>query len=187
MQIANIKLSILLSTNVATYCCNLKSVLFCSCIHLKLDSLILQYSKKFGIHVNVVAYKYTSEETFTTYLKLLEYGGRAVHNYESNIDLCEIYLALLVYNYAFVPCNLTSGTPRPLCSHSCYFARSNCSNSFNFVLKSANIFKEGSFVDDCENTLHFINEVHNFPNSSKYFEDDCIDFPGRLLQLYTII
>ena len=153
----------------------------CSCITLKFNSVILELSRIFSIHFSPVAYMYTSNETIATYLKLVNSVAISELKYESEIDLCEVYIVVLLYNYLFVSCNLTTGTPRPFCSRSCYFVRNNCRSDFDIVLKFADVFKKDSIVDDCENTFHFINTVHNFANSSKDFEDDCIDFPGRLL------
>ena len=71
--------------------------------------------------------------------------------------------------------------PRPLCSRFCYLFRSNCKSEYEQTLIYANLFMKNSIVDDCKNTFHFINIVSNFSNSSKDFEDDCLDFPGTYL------
>ena len=152
-----------------------------SCIILKFNSVVLELFRIFSIHFIPVVYKYTGNETIATYLKLVNSVAISELKYESEIDLCEVYIIVLLYNYLFVSCNLTTGTPRPFCSRSCYFVRNNCRSHFDIVLKFSDVFKKDSIVDDCENTFHFINTVHNFANSSKDFEDDCIFFPGRLL------
>ena len=104
-----------------------------------------------------------------------------LHNYE--IKFCSIYAILYVYNSIFIPCNLTTGTPRPQCSKSCYFLRNNCTRHYNLILEYDKILAEDSFIDDCDNTFNFINNAHNFSNSSKDFEDDCLDLPGMLFDI----
>ena len=144
-----------------------------------MDPLILEYAKNYSLNLSQISYKYTNEETITYYLDVLAISSKTIDVDE--IDLCDLYGVLFAYNQIFVPCNLTSGTPRPLCSKFCYFFRSNCSRSFNAIIKFSSIFGKNSFVDDCENTFHFINVFSNFTNSSKDFEEDCIDISGNML------
>ena len=156
-------------------------IFLCSCTPLKLDPLVLEYSKNYSLNLSQVAYKYTNEETFAYYLDLLEIYTKNIGDYKIYIDVCDLCAALFAYNQVLVPCNLTSGTPRPICSKSCYLFRSNCSRAFNAVIKLSRILVRGSLVDNCENTFHFINTFGNFANSSKDFEEDCIDISGNVL------
>jgi len=115
-------------------------------------------------------YKYTSEENFTIILGYLTIAAK----YNITPSRCEYENAVFVINYVFIPCNLTTGTPRPLCSDSCYNFRKHCRHRYNSALLFADLLNI-PFVDDCENTLHVINTAFNFPNSSKDFQDDCFN------------
>ena len=158
----------------------------CSCILLKLDTRLLNFIKNLNLYNAVfytVSYKYTSEENFARYLEYLKLGvdTSCTASYVTEIEICDIYGAQFVYHQIFVPCNLTSGTPRPLCSRFCYFFRSNCKSNYDKILKYANVFEKDIIIDDCTNTFQFQNKVSNFTNSSKDFEDDCVDFPGECI------
>ena len=152
----------------------------CSCTPLKFGPLLQEFAKNFSLNVSQVAYKYTNEESFAYYLDILEISAKNIDVAEVD-DVCDLYGVLFVYNQLFVPCNLTSGTPRPLCSNSCYFFRSNCSREFDSIIKLISIIAKNSLVYDCGNTFHFINVLSNFANSSKDFEEDCIDISGNML------
>ena len=80
-------------------------------------------------------------------------------------------------NLIFIPCNLTTGTPRPLCSRSCFKFHSACTVEFDTILNIAG-FLDIPFTDSCENTLNHINAGYGYPNSSNDFEDDCYELPN---------
>ena len=120
-------------------------------------------------------FKYTSESNFTKFLEALKVAIPYIPLFSSS--RCLFYSAIFVYNYVFVPCNLTTGTPRPLCSSACYTFNYDCDYEYNTIISYANLF-EVPLSDDCENTLHHINKEYGYSNSSKDFENDCLNFPG---------
>ena len=147
-----------------------------SCISFGLDPQILDFAQHHGVPVNTVAYRYMSEEAFTQYLSYLNF----LPKYFDTISLktCRLYGAFFVYTNLFIPCNLTTGTPKPLCSKSCYFYRSNCYSDYSRILKYAGAILMTSIADDCENTFTIAKSLFNFTKSSKDFKDDCLDIPG---------
>ena len=119
-------------------------------------------------------FKYTSDKNFSRLLDRLKSTRTLLVNAGPS---CELSTGVFLCNTAFVPCNLTTGTPRPLCSRSCSIFRSVCNIEFNTVLTFAEILGI-HFSPNCENTLHHINiGGFGFPNSSSEFEDDCFNLP----------
>ena len=97
---------------------------------------------------------------------------------------CTLPTGILICNIVFIPCNLTTGTPRPLCHESCLKFHTACSLEFNTISTFA-VILNFPFIHGCENTLIHINEVYGYPNTSSDFEDDCYDLPGMLvMRLY---
>ena len=146
----------------------------CSCIPLQLNPEVQVYSE-YSVSLNSMIYKYTSESNFTKFLDALVVAVEYLPQLSSTV--CLSYSAFFVYNYIFIPCNLTTGSPRPLCSSACYFFRYYCEYQYTTIIAYANLLGI-SIYDDCENTFNHINVIFHYPNSSKDFEDDCIDFPG---------
>ena len=147
-----------------------------SCIPLlQLDPSVKIYSE-YSLAVNSMIYNYTSEKNITKFLKTLNLAVQYLPQLSKSE--CSFHGAVFVYNYIFVPCNLTVGTPRPLCSSACYVFRSSCEYEYTTIITYAKLLGIPLF-DDCENTFHHINNLFHYPNSSKDFEDDCFDFPGN--------
>jgi len=83
---------------------------------------------------------------------------------------CQLGLNLFLCNLAFLPCNLTTGIPKLICSKSCLYFHQNCPIQYNLVQAIA--ISWNSFVVDCNNfSTHFELEI-----SSDDFKDDCLDF-----------
>ena len=129
-------------------------------------------------------YKYTSERNFT---KILEAASVVVqhnvkHVYKLFSSKCLYYTTIIVYTTVFVPCNLTTGTPRSLCSNACHYFRHFCQDDFAMIIKYSKILGIPILTDDyCENTFVIINKLYHYPNSSKDFDNDCFDFTGNVL------
>ena len=115
-------------------------------------------------------YSYTSERNFTKFVKTLKLAVQYLPQFSKSE--CLYYGAIFVYNYIFIPCNLTVGTPRPLCSGACYIFHNSCEYEYATIISYAKFFGVPLF-DDCNNTFHHINNLYHNPNSSKDFEDDC--------------
>jgi len=119
-------------------------------------------------------FKYTSDKNISRLLDRLQSTRNLLASARSS---CKVSTGAFLCNTAFVPCNLTTGTPRPLCSRSCSIFRSVCDREFNVTLSLGEILGI-HFSPSCENTLHHINiGGFGFPNSSSEFEDDCYNLP----------
>ena len=154
-----------------------------SCIPLlQLEPAVqLQAYFNYNLAVTNMMYNYTSEKNLTTFLKGLKVAVQYFPMFSRSG--CLFYSAVFVYNYIFIPCNLTAGTPRPLCSSACYAFRRLCNYHYTTIISYGNLLGI-PLSDDCENTFHHINNLFHFPNSSKDFEDDCFDFPGSYVAIY---
>ena len=145
----------------------------CSCTHIEFAGE--ESCSPYSLSLNHMIFKYTSDKNFSRLLDLLESTQTLLASGRSR---CEFSTGVFLCNLAFVPCNLTTGTPRPLCSRSCSIFRSVCNIEFNTVLTFAEIL-DIHLSPDCENTLHHINTAgFRFPNSSSEFEDDCFNLPN---------
>ena len=139
---------------------------------------VLQSLSPYSLSLNNIVYKYTGEGNITKILNLMKMVAGLLPGYP--VTECRSYGYILGYNILLVPCNLTTGKPRPLCSNSCYYYRVNCSEEYDSVLRSAKKYNLDS-VSDCDNTFSLINTIFGFANSSKEFEEDCFDIRGMLL------
>ena len=176
--------------NVVTttqYCYVYKLNVFYSCIpshRLELLHPIIVDFSEYSLSWNHMIYMYTSERNLTKKWKDLEIVVEILNLYHYlptiSFQECTYYLAIVIYNTAFVPCNMTTGMPRPLCSSACYYFRHSCDHEYKDFIAYANLFGIPITDDYCENTFEPINKVFHFPNSSKDFESDCLDFPGNV-------
>ena len=145
-----------------------------SCTHIEFSGE--GSCSKYTLSLNHMIFKYTSDRDFSEYLNLLESVEELLQDIGTSSG-CTSPTGMFICNLAFVPCNLTTGTPRPLCSRSCSKFYSACTIEFNRLLNIAG-FLGISFSDSCENTLYYINEDYGYPNSSNDFEDDCYELPN---------
>ena len=146
-----------------------------SCFALSnLDLEIHKYSA-YSISLSSIAFKYTSENNFTTFLDALVIAISFLPQ-----SKCLFYAAIYAYNYVFIPCNLTTGMPRPLCSKACRLFSYECEYQYTTIITYGNLIGV-PLDDDCENTFNHINKKFSYPNSSKDYENDCYDFPGTYI------
>ena len=89
--------------------------------------------------------------------------------------ICRLALNLILCNFALSPCNLTTGTLKPICSQTCFFFRQNCFIQYDLAQTIAS-FRGYPFGDDCNNTLGHLQLWYNIEISSDDFGDDCLDF-----------
>ena len=91
-----------------------------------------------------MTYKYTSERNFTRLLEIVEVfvAPSQILRYISNplLSDCQYYIIIVVYTAFIIPCNLTTGTPRPLCSNACYHFRHSCDDEYKLILTAARSF-----------------------------------------------
>ena len=137
----------------------------CSCFPLDEQHICYPHS----------SFKYTSDQNLTHVKQLIIQYNHILNHPD---DWCES-AAIQFICYAFLPpCNLTTGTPRPLCSNACFYFTNICKKDYNTILGGLAI--EGyPDIDNCENTFNHLNEF-GFSNSSQDFADDCIDITGEI-------
>jgi len=85
---------------------------------------------------------------------------------------CQLALNLFMCNFAFFPCNMTIGTPKPICSKSCFYFHQNCPLQYDLVHTIAGF----PFMDDCNNTLTHLEQWYDIEIHSDDFKDSCLDF-----------
>ena len=146
-------------------------VLFlCSCTQLDLPDG--EGCSLFSLSVNHMVFNFTSKQNFSNFMKILEsvetLSTFGVPSY------CELSTGIFLCNLIFVPCNLTTGTPRPLCSRACYNFNHVCNEQYRLISQIAMVLHI-PFLNNCKNTLHHLNAGYGYPNSSSEFEDDCFD------------
>ena len=144
-----------------------------SCTHIEFsgEGSCSQYS----LSLNHMTFKYTSDRNFSEFLDLLKSVEVLLQN--SVTPGCTWPTGIFLCNLIFIPCNLTTGTPRPLCSRSCSNFYSACTLEFHTILNFAGLLNV-PLTSNCENTLHHINVGYSYPNSSNDFKDDCYDLPN---------
>ena len=88
---------------------------------------------------------------------------------------CTEFAVSLLCNAAFVPCDMTTGAPKAICSDSCYFLQNDCSENYNQLKIYADAFFRYPIPEDCDNTLIMLQENFSFPCSSSSLGNDCLD------------
>ena len=142
-----------------------------SCIHLELDDEDIC-----SPYLNHMIFNYANE----SYYKIIV---NKTNQLESLLDLvsgkCRATGVLLTCSILFIPCNLTTGAPIPLCSNDCSSFESECPNVVSVLIDLAEVNKF-PFIHNCENTLSHLSAYYNNQNSSSYFKDNCLALPGML-------
>ena len=99
--------------------------------------------------------------------------------FQKYIGSCYYGAVEFACNVLFVPCNLTTETPKPICSDICSNFRSACKDQFN-VMKDIAQINGFPFIDNCEDTLSHL-KSYGYPNLSSEFRDDCLSLSGMYL------
>ena len=160
-------------------CTYIMYCILCSCISLyQLDPELLSLSQcVYSFSISAIIFKYTSKSNFVNMIEPLKLAVKYSKSSYPYISRCQFYAAFFGYNYIFISCNLMTGTPRPLCRNSCYIFKDQCEFEYTIISTYANWYGV-PLSEDCENVFHHINKLYNYPNTSKDFENDCLDFPG---------
>ena len=126
-------------------------------------------------YVSHMIFKYTSDMNFASLNTLVD----QLEGLQKYKDV-ECYTGALQFscNVLFIPCNLTTGTPRPICSDVCANFRHTCTDQFNVLVDLSSITTLYPFIQNCENTLSHLNTGYGYPNLSSEFKDDCFSFSG---------
>ena len=137
-----------------------------------------------NLATNYYNFRYTSVDNFTSFsdtITTLEGIIRLGFN-----DFCGRILTYFLCNYVFVPCDLTTGGPRPICTDSCYFLLAHCEAQFMNVIQFTST-QNYPFMDNCENTLAHLQEGFGFPCSSSSFENNCINMmQGTYMYIFVV-
>ena len=137
---------------------------------MKLDSLQQTICADFSVATDSYIYGYTSYENFTELIMI-------VQRFTPVVDLqfaCTRLIAYFFCNYGFIPCDVTTGAPRAICTESCNFLHDHCGETFTQVVTFVDAF--GYTIDyNCENTLSILQEGFGFPCSSSSLQTECID------------
>ena len=84
---------------------------------------------------------------------------------------CKLGFNLFLCNFAFLPCNLTTGIPNPVCLKSCLYFHQNCPIQYDLVQAIA-ISWNFSVAEDC----NYVSTHLELEISSNDFNEDCLDF-----------
>ena len=108
-----------------------------------------------------------------------------VDNYDLLLDfnhICGQLTGYFICNYVFIPCDLFTGAPRPICSDSCYYYCTECSDTYHTLLR---VIPQAYpyIMDDCDNTLSHLQTGYDFPCSSSSLENNCLD----LLRKFSVL
>ena len=120
---------------------------------------------------------YATAEQFSTFIETLNSLEQLLNTAEAE-EVCRQAAGYYICNYVFIPCNLTTGNPRPICSASCdrYF-NIRCVEVFGDILEFSSTFIDYPFMNNCPNTLSHL-EDFGLSFMSGDFTDDCIDLVG---------
>lgn len=147
-------------------------VLLCRCIH---SGPFNEHQHVCSPYLSHTIFKYTSDINIKQYTTIID-QLKGLQKYMGNCYYATLEFACKLL---YVPCNLTTGTPRPMCSDICFNFRNTCKDNFN-VMKDLSVIYRYPFFDSCENTLgHLIS--YGYPNSSSEFRDDCLSLAGMYL------
>ena len=147
-----------------------------SCTHIEFSGE--ESCSLYSLSLNHMIFKYTSDKNFSMLLDALSSVKTLSHTGVTRE--CILPTGMFICNMVFIPCNLTTGTPRPLCPDTCFKFYSACNLEFKTITDFAE-FINLPIIDSCENTLSQINEAYGYPNTSSDFKDDCYDLPGMLV------
>jgi len=128
---------------------------------------------------NGIIFNYINEEQFNELIKTLN-GLESLLNSTDEDAICQQAAAYIICNYGFIPCNLTTGNPRPICTESCnYYFNIRCRELFITIIRFASIITY-PFMNNCPNTLSHL-QGFGYSLTSDSFADDCIDIVGMYI------
>jgi len=128
---------------------------------------------------NGIIFSYADKMEFKTFVSTLN-GLESLLDNSDEDEICQQAAAYIICNYVFIPCNLTTGNPRPICTGSCnYYFNIRCKELFATVIGFASVIKY-PFMNNCPNTLSHL-QGFGYSFSSDSFADDCIDIVGMYI------
>ena len=146
----------------------------CRCVQL--NGLTNSACARFSEASQNVIFDYTTNEQFNGYIETLD-GLEELLLIANTDEVCRQAIGYIMCNYVFIPCNLTTGNPRPICTLPCdYYINVRCRVEFEEIFQFAP-FIDYPFINNCPNTLSHLEEF-GFSLLSDNFADDCIDLVG---------
>lgn len=119
-------------------------------------------------------FRYTNNINFTHFANAVN-QFKDIQKYKT---ACYYGSLQFVCNLYFVPCNLTTGTPKPICYNGCDNFSSTCDEQFS-VIKDAATLVMVPVIENCENALNHL-KGYGYSYLSSDFKDDCVSLPGIL-------
>ena len=152
-------------------------IYMCRCI--RLDGLTNAACRRFNQASQNVIFNYATEEQFDSYIETLDGLEELLDDADAD-EVCQQAAGYIICNYVFIPCNLTTGNPRPICTVPCdYYFNVRCSDIFAVILRFSTII-DYPLMNNCPNTLSHLAEF-GFSLLSDNFADDCIDIAGMCI------
>ena len=145
--------------------------IFCRCFKFTVND----HCSRYNLATNDYVYRYTSAENFEQLSGDIQQAVPPLVSLRGTPSICHLALNLLLCNVGFNPCDLTTGTPKPVCSKFCFYVRENCQFQYEFASSSAPTAGI-PFVTDCNNTLKDLELSHGVEFSSDDFGNNCLDF-----------
>ena len=163
---------------IKTFCAYIRHVYMYRCIQLD----ALEDSTCNGVFQGLhnVIYNYTTQENFYNYIEATDSSPSllrdAFEEEKEEEELCQYAFTYIICNYVFIPCNLTTGYPRPICTKSFdHYVNRLCAYTFQYFLRFASTIHY-PFTNDSNTLAHL--ETFGYSLSSDSFADGCIDIAG---------
>ena len=133
----------------------------------------------FSFATDYYYYEYTSYENLSNFDMDLQQLEPLV-----TFNLLEYYcFEFAIYyfcNHVFPPCDMATGAPRAICTESCDYLLTSCSEAYSQSVIYSEVFGDVNFLNiNCSNTLS-LQQDYGFPCSSSSLQNNCIDLLGKL-------
>ena len=141
---------------------------------LKIDFIQDSICANFSFATAYYYYEYTSYENLSNLYTIIQQVEPVI-----TIDLhslCTQFFTYYFCNYFFPPCDLTTGAPQAICSESCDYFLTECSDEYNQLFAFSGL-QGYDLTIDCSNTLS-LQQDYGFPCSSSSLQNNCIDLLG---------
>ncbi|XP_065911786.1 tyrosine-protein kinase receptor UFO-like isoform X3 [Dysidea avara] len=135
---------------------------------------LIEVCAQHSLATNNYLYQYTSVHNLTTFgnlLSVLESFTRLI------TDGCFNTTASFICNGIFVPCDLTTGEAKAICTNSCYKFKEDCTLEYDSIIKGAALI-EGIILQlesFCADTLVLIKDAFGANTTASGVECNCLD------------
>ena len=150
--------------------------LFVMCAYIRCVQFnnLIEVCAQHSLATNNYLYQYTSVHNLTTFgnlLSVLESFTRLI------TDGCFNTTASFICNGIFVPCDLTTGEAKAICTNSCYKFKEDCTLEYDSIIKGAALI-EGIILQlesFCADTLVLIKDAFGANTTASGVECNCLD------------